>query len=205
MSIRGPQAYQNVAERIIARWLTQGGRQDVARSEGRASMGRGVEITYAWESSRRRIKVKPDPYYGSDAAKVADRSLAFYRNDEGSYAFEAVANAATREPGWMFQSDADDLYYYYVAIAQSDEEIEALVNEPDEVLFSELLVDRDDLMILPMAPTRAWFEANFERYTPRPVLVGGASAWYRLVPRADIERTIAGTRNVGPIFRSLVP
>lgn len=204
MSVTGTLLMQQVAERIVARWLVRQGRLDVHATGGMRSLGgTSVDLTYAWQGGQRRIKVKPDPYYGTDPMKIADRELVFYRGDASAYAFEAVANAATREPGWIFESQADDLYYYYVALSQDEHEVGALVNEPDEVFFSELAVERDDLVILPMLEAREWFEANFERYTPRPVLVGGASAWYRLVPRIDIERAVTSIRNVGPIFMGL--
>lgn len=203
MQDSGMMLLQRVAERILARYLESNGRQGVEVVSNFSSLGgRGIDLTYAWQGSRMRIKVKPDPYFGIDAAKVGARAFSFYRAETGSYAFEAVANAATREPGWMFESDADEIYYYFVAIAQEEDEVRALVSEPDEVFFSELKVERDDLRILSMDPTRAWFEANYERYTPRPVMVGGASAWYRLVPRADIERSVA-VKAVGPVFAQL--
>lgn len=180
------------------------GRVDVESTGGKASFGGpGVDLMYAWQGTRMRIKVKPDPYYGVDPAKTRDRALGFYRSEESAFAFEAVANSATREPGWVFESSADELYYYFLAIAQHEEEIRALMAEPDEVFFSELAVDRDELVIMPMRETREWFEANFERFTPRPVVVGGASAWYRLVPRKEIESEVAGIRSAGPIFRML--
>ena len=72
-----------------------------------------------------------------DAGKIGDRSLAFYRPDTGSYAFEAVADAVTREPGWIIDSEADDLYYYYLALAQREAEVRALLRESDDVFFAE--------------------------------------------------------------------
>jgi len=54
-----------------------------------------------------------------------------------------------------------------------------------------------------MAAVRSWFEAHFEDYTPRPVMLGGAAAWYRLVPRNDLERAVTGIRNAGSVFDRL--
>lgn len=201
MSLSGIDLLQAVAERILSRYLVIGlGRADVLASPGLALGGKNVDITFAWQGNKRRVKVKPDPYFGLDAVKCHDRSMAFYRADAGAYAFEAVANSATREPGWVLESDAEEIYYYYLVIAQSEEEVRALLNEPDEVFFSELRVERDELVILPMRQTRDWFERNFERYTPRPVMAGGASAWYRLVPRTDIEASVQGITHVGSVF-----
>lgn len=201
---KGMRLLQQVAERVVVRWLVQQGKLDVHLTGGLSSLGgRAVDLTYAWQGGQHRVKVKPDPYFGTEPRKVGDRSLTFYRADASAFAFEAVANAATREPGWIFDSSADDLYYYYMAIAQAEDEVAALAGEPDEVFFSELAVDRDELVILPVQPTREWFETNYERYTPRPVMSTGVSAWYRMVPRADIERAVPGIRKIGPIFSAL--
>jgi hypothetical protein len=204
MSLTGTRLLEDVAARILARWLEQRGRVDVRNTEGRESLGgRAVNLSYAWEGGRRLIKVKPDPYYGTDAAKIRDRNLVFYRPDSAAFAFEAVANTATKEPGWVIESPADDVYYYYVAISQPEAEVRALLGEPDEVFFSELAVDRDDLVIMPMNETRSWFERSYQKYTPRPVTVSGASSWVRVVPRADFESGVAAATDVGPVFRTL--
>jgi len=196
---------QDVAERIVGRWLVERGRLDVQITDGQESLGGGkaVDITYAWQGGRRRIKVKADPYFGTDPAKISDRSLTFYRPDASAYAFESIANSATRQPGWAEDSAADELYYYRVALAQTEEEIAALMNEADAVFFSELWVDRDELVVLPMDATRSWFVANADKYQARPVITGGVSSWNRLIPRGDIEVAVAGLNNVGSIFRSL--
>jgi hypothetical protein len=201
----GTQLLQHVAERILTRWLEQRGRLDVRSTEGRESLGgRAVDISYAWQGGRHLIKVKPDPYFGTDATKIRDRNLVFYRPDSAAFAFEAVANTATREPGWVIDSPADDVYYYFVALSQSEDEVRALMNEPDEVFFSELAVDRDDLVIMPMRDTRQWFEHSYQDYNARPVIVGGASTWVRLVPRADFQRGVVTATDVGAVFRTLV-
>lgn len=203
MSVTGMLLLQDVAERILVRWLSAQGRVNARRTDHLESLGRGVDITYAWQGGQQRIKVKPDPYFGTDATKINDRSLTFYRAEASAFAFEAVANAATREPGWMFESSAAEIYYYFLALPQTEDEVRALMDEPDEVFFSELVVERDELVVLPMRGTRQWFEDNFERYTPRPVMVGGASAWYRLVPKSDIIGSVAGINSVGSVFASL--
>ena len=196
---------QQVAERIIARHLTNTGRSDVQVVSGfEAHGGRGVDISYAWQGGRREIKVKADPYFGTDTSKIRDRSLTFYRQDTGSYAFEVVANAATREPGWMLGSQADELYYYYLTLTQEEGDVRALLSERDEVFFSEIAVERDDLLILPMAETRAWFETHADHYPPRPVAIGGSSSWYRLVPRVDAQRQLEGVRIIGSIFSGVL-
>lgn len=195
---------QRVTERILMEWLVRQGRTDVRPTHGMHSFGgRSVDVTCTWQGTQRHIKVKPDPYFGVDPIKIADRSLVFYRADANAYAFESVANTATREPGWMFESSADELYYYFVAIGQTQAEIAALLSEPDEVFFSEIAIERDELVIFPMHPTIDWFGGNFERYTSRPVTVDGASAWCRVVPRVDIDSVVPGLKRVGSVVGAL--
>jgi hypothetical protein len=196
---------QSVAERILARYLSFGGARDVeivSRLEVYTTRGIDIRFTAA-DGERREVKVKADPYFGTDARKIGDRALPFYRADTGSFAFEAVANAATQEPGWMVDSEADDLYYYYLVLAQEEDEVRALLEEPDEVFFSEILVERDDLIVLPMARARGWFVSHAGDYPPRPVFEGGSSAWYRLVPRDEVRNRVVGVRIVGPVFPGL--
>lgn len=200
----GAPLLQAVAERIVARYLGRGlSRESQVVSGFVTFASRGVDITYTADGQRRSAKVKADPYFGTDSAKIGDRSLAFYRADTGMAALEAVADASTRQPGWMLDSDADDLCYYYLALGQAEDEVHALLGEPDEVFFSELQVDRDDLIVVPMEQAREWFEANADAYPPRPVFLGSTSAWYRLVPRAVLQSQLPGVRIIGPVFASL--
>ena len=204
MQNSGMPLLQNVAERIISAYLRSTGAQEVELvSTFEALGGHGVDIIFKRDGARHQVKVKPDPYFGTDVSRINDRSRSFYRANANSYAFEAVANTATRAPGWIFSSPSDEIFYYRVALIQQEDEIRALMAEPDEVFFSELAVERDDLQILSMSPARMWFESHFEEYTPRPVMLGGAAAWYRLVPRADIESAVAGIKNIGPVFERL--
>jgi hypothetical protein len=194
----------DVAERIVIAHLLRSGAVRAEKVVDRVSIhGRDVDLVVIDARESRRVKLKADPYFGIDQRKVADRTLSFYRGETGSFAFEAVANSATREPGWAIASDAQDLYYYYLALAQSPEEISALMDERDEVFFSELQVERDELVVLPLAEVRAWFEGHADAYASRPVMFAGAAAWYRLVPRADVEGAVATVRRVGQIFDAL--
>jgi hypothetical protein len=195
---------QAVAERIVARYLRRGITDVQIVSSFTMHADRGVDIVVNSPSGfRRTIKVKADPYFGTDAGKIGDRSLSYYRADTGSLAFEVLANSATKEPGWMMGSEADDLYYYYLALAQDEADVAALLQERDEVFFSEIRVERDELIILPMDEARAWFEQHADKYPPRPVFVGGSPAWYRLVPRSDVQMQVKGVRIVGPVFPGL--
>ena len=94
-------------------------------------------------------------------------------------------------------SEAQDLYYYYLALGQTQDEVRALLSEPDEVFFSEIAVERDELLILPMDKVRAWFEDHHQDYSPRPVMHDGVASWYRLVPRADVEKALGRDLELG--------
>ncbi|NTU71056.1 MAG: hypothetical protein HGB10_04465 [Coriobacteriia bacterium] len=197
---------QQAAERIISRYLLTNGavRADVV-SHATGVHGVGVDIVVVEGSLARRLKVKADPYCGTDSALIADRDLALYRPDAQCFALESVANTQTREPGWTLASEAMDLYYYCLAIAQPAEEVAALLAEPDDILIGELAVATDQLFVIPMSPLSEWFAAHFQEYAPRPVTTDGVPSWYRLVPRGDVAGGLEQgmVRDLGHIFASL--
>jgi hypothetical protein len=200
-SMRGMALVQAVAERIIGSYLaTLPDTEVVAVSDHGET---GVDLAFVSRGVRTRVKVKPDVYFGSDPVKIADRSLTFYREDAGRCALQAVADSTTRDPGWIITSDADAIYYYYLVISQPEDDVRVLLGESDEAFFAGLKVDRDDLLVLPMVATRAYFAEQAERSPSRPVAHGERSAWYRLVPRAEIESAVRGATDRGPIFGGL--
>jgi hypothetical protein len=196
---------QAVANRIMVAYLEDQGYGNVRIvSDGTdLQAASGVDIVYRYQGISQKVKVKPDAYFGSDFAKINDRDMSFYRSDSGGFAFESISNTATREPGWMLDSTAESLYYYYVVIGQPEEEVSALLAGPDEVFFSELKVDRDELFVMPMRKTQRWFDDNTESYAPRPVMIGDRSAWFRIVPRGDILGAVEGIKTVSGVFASL--
>jgi hypothetical protein len=199
--MKGMALVQAVAERIIGRYLAT--LPDIEVVAVTQHGGRGVDLAFVSKGVRTRVKVKPDVYFGSDPVKIADRSLTFYREDAGRCALQAVADSTTRDPGWIMTSEADEIYYYYLVISQPEDEIRALLGESDKEFFTGLKVDRDDLLVLPMAATRTCFAEQAERYPSRPVAHGERSAWYRLVPRSEIESAVRGATDRGPIFGGL--
>lgn len=201
--LRGSALLHEVSKRILVRYLCDRGYSDVAVASGMVDGAEGIDLFYTAGGRRIGVKVKADPYYGVDPAKVADRDLVFYRPSTDSYGLEAIADSNTRQPGWVQRSHADELYYYCLALGQTEDEVAALMEEPDTVFFGELKVERDDLRIVPMPGLRAWFDKSAERFTPRPVLTDGRSAWYRIVPRAEVDGAVAGVRDAGPVFGAL--
>lgn len=202
MRMVGQQLLQSVSERIIKRYLLATNATGVmlVNEADDPSRFTGVDLVYTTNGRNLKAKVKPDTYFGIDPRKIADQDLVFYRSPANAYAFETISDAVTRDPGWMFNSMADELFYYFFVLGQSEEDVSALLEEPDEVFFSELAVERDELHVLPMQELRAWFDINHEHYMPRPVLLGDHSAWYRIIPIADVDRVVAKIDVRGSIF-----
>lgn len=202
MRVYGTALLQGVAERILERYLREGGASGVLRVDGMADPLRlaGVDIVCNRGGASMKLKVKADPYFGTDPRKVADRELVFYRAPVDSYAFETISHHVTRDPGWMISSSADELYYYFLALDQPEDEVAILMDGPDEVFFSELSVERDDLHVLPMEALRDWFGSNGDVYPPRPVQLGDHSGWYRIIPVGHIDGAVPGVVQKGPIF-----
>jgi hypothetical protein len=197
--LTGNNLLQAVALRILQQYLAKTGAESISVLSENGRTGDSTDIVCRMAGAGMRIKVKADPYCGNDPAKIADREFPLYRRQGTEYAFEAISNIVTREPGWIFNSDAGLIYYYFLAIGQTEDEINALMGESDEVLLHELRVERDDLHVIRMQELRAWFEANYESYAPRPVAFGDYSAWYRLVPRDVLQKAVV-VDTVGPIF-----
>lgn len=202
MNLYGGRLMDAMAQRIIARYLRHSGGSGVMAVDMASDPQRfaGVDLVYSRAGKAMRVKVKPDTYFGTDPRKIADQERPFYRNQANAYAFETISHHVTRDPGWMFNSVAEELYYYFIAIDQTEQDISALMEEPDEVFFSELAVERDELHILPFDDLRQWFEANHERYMPRPVRIGDHSGWYRIVPVKDIREALPGVQVKGSVF-----
>jgi hypothetical protein len=201
----GAALLQAVAGRIIERYLREGGATGVLRVDGDADPLRlsGVDIVFNRAGQSVKVKVKADSYCGTDPRKIADQDLVFYRAPVDCYAFETISHHVTRDPGWMVSSSADDLYYYFLALDQTEDEVAVLMDGPDEVFFSELSVERDDLHVLPMAALRAWFAANGDAYTPRPVKMGDHSSWCRIIPVVEIDAAVPGVVEKGAVFARL--
>ncbi|PKQ19600.1 MAG: hypothetical protein CVT66_09460 [Actinobacteria bacterium HGW-Actinobacteria-6] len=201
--LSGTVLLHEVAKRIILRYLRTRGFLDAVIASDMLDEAEGVDLTYTTGGRRTTVKVKADAYYGIDPAKVADRDLIYYRAETSSYGFEAIADSVTRRPGWLQRSSADELFYYRIALGQTEAEVAALMEEPDEVFFAELKVERDDLKVLPMRALQGWFDVVGDRFMSRPVLTSGRSAWHRIVPAADVEANIAGVRDLGSLFASI--
>jgi hypothetical protein len=192
-----------VARRILRAFVEQAGHPSAVLSTDLLDSAAGIDITYLTGGARIRVKVKADSYFGTDPGKIADRSLTYYRPTADAYSFETVADAQTRESGWLHRSQAEELMYYRLAIAQPPDEITQLLGGSDDDLIGGLAVERDDLTVFQVPDLREWFEANADKYPARPVFGEGKTGWCRIIPAKDIHDAVKGTRFVGPVVDSL--
>jgi hypothetical protein len=151
-------------------------------------------------AQKKTIDLKVDSYYGSDPSR---KIRGMCNPDSGFILLETISQLQydrTRRvstngtltvrqradvPGWFFTSSADEVYYYFLALLNREEELNPLYaeyvelvkgNEPtDEVeyrLLRELRVDRDLLVSFSLSEARAWFETApetvFHGYAPAP-------------------------------------
>src|SRR6266568_422862 len=151
-------------------------------------------------AQKRTIDLKVDSYYGSDPShKIRDlcnpdsgfilletiSQLQYDRSRKVSTNGTLTVRQKADVPGWFFTSSADEVYYYFLALLNTESQLNPfyaeymeLVNghQPtDEVenrLLSELRVDRDLLVSFSLSEARAWYdnvpETVFRGYAPAP-------------------------------------
>lgn len=205
MALAGAALTREVAKRVVGSYLSRNGGVSVALSPAGRTKPDGVDIRYMMAGKPLTARVQADCYFGTDAEKAADRSLPMYRVESPTYALEEAADVTDKMPGWVVSSTADVLLYYRMAIPRPEAEIAALLESPDEVFFSELGIERDELRIIPFPALRAWFVREADRFTPRPILLDGRMSWCRIVPISELEAAVPGVRVVDSIYRSLGP
>jgi hypothetical protein len=151
-------------------------------------------------AQKKTIDLKVDSYYGSDPSrKIRD----LYNPDSGFILLETISQLQydrsrkvstngtlpVRQkadvPGWFFTSSADEVYYYFLALLNTENQLNPLYSEyvelvkgnqpTDEVenrLLRELRVDRDLLVSFSLSEARAWYdtvpETVFHGYAPAP-------------------------------------
>ncbi|MBF4509746.1 MAG: hypothetical protein ISP10_04615 [Aeromicrobium sp.] len=204
MAPTGSTLLHEVATRILGRYLERTGATSVVVSRALRDEAIGVDLQYTRGAEPLTAKVKADAYFGSDPLKIADRALPFYRAQSGTYGLESMADTATREPGWLQRSQADDLFYYRLVIAQPEDVVAELFAAHDAEFFAKLAVERDELKIIPMRALREWYEKSADRYAPRPVVTDGRPAWYRIVTEKDLDTQVPGVRAVGSVYHRVI-
>src|SRR5204862_2103487 len=151
-------------------------------------------------AQKRTIDLKVDSYYGSDPSrKIRDlcnpdsgfilletiSQLQYDRSRKVSTGGTLPVRQKADVPGWFFTSSADEVYYYFLALLNTETQLNPLYSKyveltkgdqpTDEVenrLLRELRVDRDLLVSFSLSEARAWYdtapEAEFNGYAPDP-------------------------------------
>jgi hypothetical protein len=151
-------------------------------------------------AQKKTIDVKIDSYYGSDPSR---KTRDLYNPDSGFILLETIGQLqydrarkvstngtlpVRREadiPGWFFTSSADEVYYYFLALLNTEDQLNPFYadyvelvknNQPtddlENRLLGELHVDRDLLVSFSLSKAREWFdnstETAFHGYAPAP-------------------------------------
>ena len=162
---------------------------------------KGIDLVLNLPNAQKRtIDLKVDSYYGSDPSrKIRDlcnpdsgfilletiSQLQYDRSRKVSTSGTLPVRQKADVPGWFFTSSADEVYYYFLALLNTETQLNPLYakyvelvksNQPtDELenrLLRELRVDRDLLVSFSLSEARAWYdtipETGFQGYAPAP-------------------------------------
>ena len=151
-------------------------------------------------AQKRTIDLKVDSYYGSDPSrKIRDlcnpdsgfilletiSELQYDRSRKVSTSGTLPVRQKADVLGWFFTSSADEVYYYFLALLNTETQLNPLYAEYVELvkgnqrteelenrLLRELRVDRDLLVSFSLSEARAWYdtahETVFHGYAPAP-------------------------------------
>lgn len=186
--------------RAVALWARCQGAVVQRADEDAEFRGMDVDLVVQRQGGRETVKVKTDSYYGTDQARILDHDLPYYRRRADDFALETISHHITREPGWMFNSIADRLWYYQAVLLNPKDELERALAYDDEEMVAALGIEADRLRILDLQLLRAWFEGEHMNYPPRPVQVGDHISWYRIIPESDVERAVGRVETIEGLF-----
>lgn len=181
----------------------------------------GIDLIWNRPHERITIDLKTDSYIGSTAQKT--RGLC--NPDSGAILIEVTSQlhydrrlADKDEPGWFFTSQADYIYYYFIALLNRPKELTPFFKEYrqleksgedtqilEERLIRTLDVDKDLLITYSLNEARQWYERE-----PEDVFlqwVGAANPEYVTVSRrVDRERFVKeGPGNlIGAIYDRVI-
>ena len=181
----------------------------------------------------RTLDVKVDSYYGSDANR---RIRGLCNPDSGFILLETISQLqydrkpqAERDgnipvrgkgdvPGWFFTGEADEVYYYYLALLNEERELNPIYAEYVNLAKSNvsteaiaytmlraLRVDRDLLISFRLDEARKWYDSApasaFQGFAPAP-----NPTYLTLSKRAFRDNFISNGpgKNHGSIFPTVV-
>lgn len=196
----GTDAFAEFGLRAVALWAQRGG-ATVRRVDSLQEYSRqGIDLLVERGGSGQKIKVRTDSYYGTNESAIDDHDLPFYRRRADDLALETISHHITREPGWMFNSEADQLWYYQAVLMNTREELERALSLEDGAMIAEVDIEADRLRTIPMPPLRAWFDGAHVNYPPRPVQTGDHLAWFRIIPEADAKKAVGTVETQSKLF-----
>lgn len=176
--------------RVVAIWARRNG-SSVQRVDDVSEYSKqGTDLIVERSGRMIKVKVKADSYFGTGSGAIDDHDLPYYRRRSDDVALETVSHHLTREPGWMFSSEADELWYYQAALLNTRGELERALTLDDEGMVAAVDVEVDRLRVMDMQRLRQWFDGAHVNYPPRPVQTGDHLAWFRIIPPSDIVRAI---------------
>jgi hypothetical protein len=188
---------------IVKRYLTRPGfgiRVDDVHSNS-DFFDKGIDFILTMPDGKKvTVDLKVDSYYGSDSSR---RIRGLCNPDSGFVLLETISqlqydrrrgverdrSILVREradvPGWFFTSKADEVYYYFLALLNSETELNPIYSEYSRLekaglvtedvenrLLRTFRVDRDLLVTFRLDQTRAWYDTApdnmFDGYAPAP-------------------------------------
>jgi hypothetical protein len=163
---------------------------------------RGIDLTVEKDGSEIEVKVRTDAYFGRNPSAIENQDFPFYRRRADDFALETISHHLTREPGWMFSSNADRLWYYQACLLNTRDDLERALELSDAEMIDALNIEDDRLRIVDMKRLRQWFDEAHVEYPPRPVQTGDHLGWFRIIPDADISVNAGPVETVGRLFGS---
>ncbi|HZY93748.1 MAG TPA: hypothetical protein VFE98_02675 [Candidatus Bathyarchaeia archaeon] len=179
------------------------------------------------------IDVKVDSYYGSDPNRkirglcnpdsgfilLETISQLQYDRTKDPKSESLIPSGGRRDvPGWFFTGQADEIYYYYIALLNDERELNPIYAdyaklartntstlEIENKLLRSLRVERDLLVSFGMEEARKWYES-----APTTAFQGFAAApnptYLTLSRRAHRENFISNGpgKSHGPIFPTVI-
>lgn len=189
---RSTKPLESVGIAIVKAWLraTNPGIRIEDVHDNRDWFNKGIDLVLRYSDGTETVDLKVDSYYGTDPAKKA---RGVYNLDSGVLLIETTSQLRydrTRlethpdVPGWFFTSQADRIFYYFVAIETPLSTIKATLarrqalegrGEVADLIDRELLgilnLERDELLSYRLKDAREWY-----RTAPEDAFEGWAGA-----------------------------
>ena len=139
-----------------------------------------------------KVKIKPDTYFGTDPRKIADQEPRLLPQPGERYAFETISHHVTREPGLDVQLDGRRaVLLLHRARADRGRGRRADGGARRGLLLGARGRARRAPRPADGSRCATGSRTNYEHYMPRPVTLGDHSGWYRIIPIADIDPSVA--------------